>query len=114
MAITKCRIWVTPCDAHHGFHTNLRLKSEGLVTGREAMNTRQSSIILFTLLAVSVGAFSQATARGLTDESQPVVEATTKAAASGAFDFDGTPQLKPPPQKPTTWWEWLRFVGGGR
>jgi hypothetical protein len=62
------------------------------------MNTRQFRII--ALLVVSVGAFSQATARGLTDETQPVVEATTKAV---------------PPQKPTPWWwEWLRFAGGRR
>jgi hypothetical protein len=74
------------------------------------MNTRQSRIILFALLVVSVGAFSQATARGLTDATQPVVEATTK--------IDGTLQLMPPPQKPTPWWEswwkWLRYAGGGR
>ena len=78
------------------------------------MNTLQSRIILFALLVVFVGAFSQATARGLTDETQPVVEATTKAAASGVFNVDGT--LQAPPQKPTPWWEWLwlRFAGGGR
>jgi hypothetical protein len=77
------------------------------------MNTRQSHIIFFALLVVSVGAFSQATARGLTGHAtQPVVEATTKAAASGVFNFDGTLQLMPPPQKPTPWWG--RFAGGGR
>ena len=76
------------------------------------MNTRQSRIILFALLLV-VGA-SQATAHGLTEHAtQPVVEATTKAAASGMFNIDGT--LQEPPQKPTPWWwEWLRFAGGGR
>ena len=76
------------------------------------MNTRQFRII--ALLVVSVGAFSQATAHGLTDETQPVVEATTKAAASGVFNVDGT--LQAPPQKPTPWWEWLwlRFAGVGR
>ena len=89
------------------------------------MNTRQSRIILFALLVVSVGAFSQVTARGLTDATQPVVEATTKAVAcsgcagaSSRFDYDGTPRQMPPQQKPTrwweSWWEWLRFAGGGR
>jgi hypothetical protein len=77
------------------------------------MNTRQSRIILFALLVVCVGA-SQATAHGLTEHAtQPVVEATTKAAASGVFNVDGT--LQQPSQKPTPWWwEWLRFAGGGR
>jgi hypothetical protein len=76
------------------------------------MNTRQSRIILFALLLV-VGA-SQATAHGLTEyATQPAVEATTKAAASGVFNFDG--ELQPSPQKPRPWWwEWLRFAGGGR
>ena len=78
------------------------------------MNTRQSCIILFALLVVSVGASSQATAHGLTGHATPpVVEATIKTAASGVFNFDG--ELQPPPQKPTPWWqEWLRFAGGGR
>ena len=77
------------------------------------MNTRQSRIILFALLLV-VGA-SQATAHGLTEyATQPVVEATTKAAASGVFNVDRD-TLQSPPQKPTPWWwEWLRFAGGGR
>jgi hypothetical protein len=67
------------------------------------------SITIATLIAPT---FSQA-AFGL-DATQPAVEATTKArAASGAFNFDGTPQLMPS-QKPKSWWEWLRFVGGGR
>jgi hypothetical protein len=67
------------------------------------------SVTIATLIAPT---FSQA-ASGL-DATQPAVEATTKArAASGAFNFDGTPQLMPS-QKPTSWWEWLRFVGGGR
>ena len=62
------------------------------------MNTRQSRIILPALLAVSVGVFSQAAAAG---PSEPFREATTNA-----------PQ--PPNAKPTSWWEWLRYVGGGR
>jgi hypothetical protein len=95
------------------------------------MNTRQSRIILLALLVVSIGAFSQATARGLTgDATQPVVEATRHTRSinslghgglarqifAGPSDFDGTPQPMPPPQKPTPWWEWLwpRFAGGGR
>jgi hypothetical protein len=78
-----------------------------------AMNTRQSRIILPALVVVSAGAFSQAAPAGL-DATQAAVEATTKAAASGVFNFDGTLQLMPPPQKPTSWWEWLRFAGGGR
>jgi hypothetical protein len=76
------------------------------------MNTRQSRIILFALLVVSVGAFSQGASAG-PDATQPAVEATTKAAASGVFNFDG--ELQPSPQKPRPWWwEWLRFAGGGR
>ena len=67
------------------------------------MNTRQSRIILFALLLV-VGA-SQATAHGLT-EYAPVVEATTNAPQPQ--------QSAQPNAKPTSWWEWLRFAGGGR
>jgi hypothetical protein len=66
------------------------------------MNTRQSRIILFALLVVSVGAFSQA-ASGL-DATQPAVKATTQPAVeattqpvivtrgSGVFNPDGTPR----------------------
>ena len=67
------------------------------------MNTRQFRII--ALLVVSVGAFSQATAHGLTEYAL-VVEATTNAPQPQ--------QSAQPSEKPTSWWEWLRFVGGGR
>jgi hypothetical protein len=67
------------------------------------MNTRQSRIILPALLAVSVGVFSQAAAAG---PSQPVVEATTNAPQPQ--------QSAQPNAKPTSWWEWLRYPGGGR
>src|SRR5262245_12363147 len=83
----------------------------GQLEGGSAM--KRLAVLSFTIATLIAPTFSQA-ASGL-DATQPAVEATTKArAASGAFNFDGTPQLKPPPQKPTTWWEWLRFVGGGR
>ena len=74
---------------------------------------KRLAVLSFTIATLIAPTFSQATARGLTDETQPVVEATTKAAASGVFNVDGT--LQAPPQKPTPWWwEWLRFAGGGR
>jgi hypothetical protein len=72
---------------------------------------KRLAVLSFTIATLIAPTFSQASA-GL-DATQPAVEARTKAAASGVFNFDGTPQLMPP-QKPTTWWEWLRFVGGGR
>jgi hypothetical protein len=71
------------------------------------MNTRQSRIILFALLVVSVGAFSQA-ASGL-DATQPAVEATTQPAVeattkvrtrgSGMFNYDGTPTQPAQPER---------------
>jgi hypothetical protein len=64
---------------------------------------RQSRIILPALLAVSVGVFSQAAAASLTSPWQPAVEATTNAQQSAQ-----------PNAKPTSWWEWLRYAGGGR
>jgi hypothetical protein len=84
---------------------------------------KRLAVLSFTIATLIAPTFSQA-ASGL-DATQPAVEATTKAVAcsgcagaSSRFDYDGTPRQMPPQQKPTrwweSWWEWLRFAGGGR
>ena len=68
------------------------------------MNTRQSRIILSTLIVVSVGAFSTGSlSRSGLEDGQPAAELTTNAQQSAQ-----------PNAKPTSWWEWLRFTGGRR
>ena len=61
---------------------------------------KRLAVLSFTIATLIAPTFSQA-ASGL-GATQPAVEATTKAAASGVFNFDG--ELQPSPQKPRPWW----------